>query len=439
MKTAFWQRASLSVGLGTALGAVLWIGASSTLAWCVLAAVGVAAVVVLAIAHGWRGRALSWPVIALPMLGFAAEVWWQAQSGSSAYPGATRTMLLQLVGCGALFYLTWFGCRGAGNVRRVAGVVWVFSGLLAIEAIAQYFTAGGWIYWVRDSTYADAVGPFVYRNHFAGCMELLLPLAICYAGERMTAAHMSWWDRLGWGSLPLLGICAVILTHSRGALLILVLEAGLAFVLLHYWSHASDRGAMLAVGLAVALGLGFALYGQRLLRRIHHLQEHDVSVSSRLSVDAATWRMFRSAPWLGTGFGSFATVYPRFATVDYGLEWDNAHDDWLQGLAETGVIGAGLVLLVLGGLALRLTQLWRGERTRSAALRWAGCIGLAGLLAHAAIDFQLHSPANAFLFFALLGLVMSPPAAGSENGGPRRRRHALHRPAAQVTLRRIQA
>jgi O-antigen ligase len=146
----------------------------------------------------------------------------------------------------------------------------------------------------------------------------------------------------------------------------------------------------------------------------------DIHDPARLLIHRDSMRMFRAHPFLGSGLGTFATVFPHYRVFYDGFFMDDAHDDYLELLLETGLLGFGvgvwfLVLLYREGRAnIRLVRKSCDARISTAAL--AGCTGL---LAHSFLDFNLHIPANAALFYVLCA-VASCPAGNRKRNGPRR-------------------
>jgi hypothetical protein len=65
--------------------------------------------------------------------------------------------------------------------------------------------------------------------------------------------------------------------------------------------------------------------------------------------DPARWlihrdsvHMFAAHPFLGSGFGSFATAFPRYRVFYDDFFINHAHDDYLELLLETGLAGFGV-------------------------------------------------------------------------------------------------
>ncbi|HUW60782.1 MAG TPA: O-antigen ligase family protein [Candidatus Bathyarchaeia archaeon] len=111
--------------------------------------------------------------------------------------------------------------------------------------------------------------------------------------------------------------------------------------------------------------------------------------------------------WTGVGLGNFGTVYPNYKRPGAG-EVKAAHNDYLQILCETGIIGFGLFMAFwLYFMAWAAVRICREPDT---AERWT-LIGLnAGLLAflaHSLVDFSFFNPALSFFAFLVASLLVS--------------------------------
>jgi O-antigen ligase len=119
-----------------------------------------------------------------------------------------------------------------------------------------------------------------------------------------------------------------------------------------------------------------------------------------------SFRMVRQRPLLGWGLGTFSTVYPSFRSFYSEYEVNEAHNDFMQLLVETGVAGFALMLFFLVLVyrsGMRSIEHWR--RDPRASITMAALIGCTGLLIHSLSDFNLQIPANAALFFALTAIA----------------------------------
>lgn len=414
-KRRFWSRYALVTSLAIPLIAIACLGSTSVTAWSWIAIGSFTTVAVLLVGATWDQVKLPWHPILWPAACFGALVICQYLFRWTVYPAATLNGLLQLTSCACELYLALFAYREEANIKRAGTALWIFSGALGAEALAQYFTSGGYIYWYRDARYATPVGPFIYHNHFAGCMDLLIPVSIAMA-MRVRRLHRDqpWLARLRRGILPALALAAVVVSQSRGGLFALIFEGAVAALLLWPQLRHNSKARKRAIIGAAALVAFTALAGwQPLLNRLARLEYHDPSAVFRARVAATCIAIWAGHPWFGTGFGTFPQVYPRYETFDSGLRWNQAHDDYAQTLAETGLIGMALVAVFIALLITSALRAKRGASPRAAGLRTATLIGLAGFLMHSIGDFQFHSPGNALLFFLLAGTAAAAPNRGA--------------------------
>ena len=126
----------------------------------------------------------------------------------------------------------------------------------------------------------------------------------------------------------------------------------------------------------------------------------------RKKVASDSLQMLRDHPLSGVGLGSFETAYPRYQSFPSDLWIDHAHNDYVEAVAETGLLGAALILSALA-LFLRLAfRDWgNGPPSEGSWIRLGAALGCCGMLVHSFFDFNLHIPANAAWFAVLAGLA----------------------------------
>jgi O-antigen ligase len=121
-------------------------------------------------------------------------------------------------------------------------------------------------------------------------------------------------------------------------------------------------------------------------------------LGSRAVLYRDTWHMAHDKLWFGWGFDSYATVFRLYNTqtsVDrLPVFYAQAHSDWLQSLAETGLTGTALIGL-LGALPL-LTL--RRQHFRNPLVLYP-LLGCALVLLYAWIEFPFECPAVAAAFW----------------------------------------
>ena len=109
----------------------------------------------------------------------------------------------------------------APSTRVLGLAVTVYALALAVFAIVQFFSSPGLIYWTVKPRWGGWVfGPYVNHNHYAGLMEMLIPLAAVYVLSR-PPRHPA---RLLLGFAVCVAVASVLLSGSRGGLIALGAE-----------------------------------------------------------------------------------------------------------------------------------------------------------------------------------------------------------------------
>jgi O-antigen ligase len=340
-----------------------------------------------------------------PLAAFSIVVLGQLVFHASASAYNTRLELQLLVTYLIILFVAVQAFRRLEDWRGFVWFVMVFGFLVAIFGILQHLTFNGKLYWFREMRYGGIpFGPYVNRNHFAGLMELVIPVALVPLA--MGKVRRERWFLVGLFAMLPMG--ALFLSASRGGIVSFGVELA-AFVLLmvlqrRAGKHALVGGMVLMVAVLMVSWLGV----KQVLERFSSLQTLEVSVGKRASMRGDTWRIFLDHPWTGTGLGTLQTVYPRYETLYDGKIVNHTHNDYLEALAETGLLGGLCCAWFLGVMFLEsLRRLTESSHSFAATLHLAGLVGCTGFLVHSLVDFNLHIPANALLFFLMAILATS--------------------------------
>ncbi|MGH9740791.1 MAG: O-antigen ligase family protein, partial [Candidatus Acidiferrum sp.] len=109
---------------------------------------------------------------------------------------------------------------------------------------------------------------------------------------------------------------------------------------------------------------------------------------------------------MGTGLGTLQTVFPAYETLYDGKIVNHSHNDYLEGLAETGIAGGFCCVWFLGTLLLdSLRRLSQSSGNFVSVFQLSGLVACLGFLTHSLVDFNLHIPANALIFFFMAHLA----------------------------------
>ena len=350
------------------------------------------------------------PPLLFPLLAFSLLVFVQLAFHLTASPFTTRIQLQLLLSMLILFFLAAQAFRTVTDWRNFAWFIMIFSFLVAGQGLLQHLTFNGKLYWFREMHYGGIpFGPYVNRNHFAGFVELVLPMAFVplllgrVRRERLLLV----------GILAIIPMSALFLSASRGG--IISLGAELAFLALVLALRKTGRRNILVGGTVLLLAfLTVSWLGvNEVLSRFSSLQSLEVRPDKRASMRHGSWHIFLDHPVIGTGLGTLQQVYPPYETVYDGKIVNHAHNDYLEALAETGALGGiccgwFVLTLFLDGLRFLLSS----DNSVAATLRLCGWTGCWGLLIHSLVDFNLHIPSN-LLLFLLMALLATAQIANN--------------------------
>jgi O-antigen ligase len=118
-----------------------------------------------------------------------------------------------------------------------------------------------------------------------------------------------------------------------------------------------------------------------------------------------TIEMIRANWVTGVGLGAYHTTYPIYSKQDGLIVVSQAHNEYLQALADGGIIAA-LIVIWFFYLVVRDTARAIRHRDPLKAGTGLGCAGgIFALLVHSLFDFNLQLPSNALLFLVLSTVV----------------------------------
>ena len=376
------------------------------------------------------------PLGALVLVGLAQSI---ALTGSSGQTSSLSMYVEATRGAVAVIFFLFVSFLIAANffdtpqrLRTLANFLIIFGLALAVFALVQHFTWEGKLYWMRPATSAGAGtgGPFVNRNHFAGYMEMLIPIPVALAFSRATRGE----TRVFYGFAAAIMSIAEVASLSRGGMV--SLASGLLFLAAISARRGRDgahperkssfilRPAFLIVVMLAAIASGVVWIGADfdILKRITHDPLTTTLATDRRAVWGDTLTMFRAHPILGIGLGAFETIYPIYGRGDGSFVIQFAHNDYLQVLSDGGIVGGAIALWFIIVIARAVMQVTRSADPFLRALGLGSAAGVFALLVHSLFDFNLQIPSNALLFLLLAAIVSRAGAVvgpGSADRGPR--------------------
>ncbi len=362
-----------------------------------------------------------------PMVGFLLVVLAQLSFSTSASIFNTHQEFTLLLADVIMVFLAVQAFRTLKDWRGFVWFVMIFGFVVSVFGILQHLTFNGKLYWFRVMHYGGIpFGPYVNRNHFAGFAELFIPMSL--VPLMLGKVRRERW--LIVGLFAVVSIGSLFLAASRGGVISLAVEVVVVVLWMSLRRMAPKQmlggAAVLIAALVMVSWLGL----KEVAQRFSTMKTMEVSSGKRASMRWGTWRIFVDHPWMGTGLGTLQIAYPPYETLYDGRIVNHAHNDYLEALAETGIVG-GLCCALYVGLLLfhSLQQLSAGRTSFGAVLNLSGLVACTGLLVHSLVDFNLHMPANAQLFFLMATLATSRivPVKGAATESTHRQHHSRKR------------
>jgi O-antigen ligase/tetratricopeptide (TPR) repeat protein len=237
--------------------------------------------------------------------------------------------------------------------RALQAVVLGTGALVSVYGLVEYFGKGVTEYRIFST--------FTNPDFLAGYLLLIIPFAL--------ASFVAAQDRIsqaGYGATLAFGTVALFLTGSRAG--IGALAGGVvAFVLLLLWARrlrSAKKSLLVGISILLVCGvLGFAPLRNRVVGQTAKPGQQAQSTTQAVQATAQaqghsaafrrwTWQgtlaMIRSNAVFGTGLGTYELTYPRYAQTAFTA---HAHNGYLQWTAETGGVGAVLLLFVFASLS----------------------------------------------------------------------------------------
>lgn len=327
-------------------------------------------------------------------------------------PFWTKVFLVRLVGYIIFFAAVLTFIDTEGRYRRAVAAILVFGGVLAFVGILQKLASPDAIYGVRKHSGAIPFGPYINSHHFASLMVVISGIAIAH----LLGSGIGKQLKLLVGIAAALMAIAVPFTSSRGGVIAYIAMLSVAVLAWFYRGGGRKPSSWLpliaggAVLLLIVIGSLLYLGGESSLLRGFGIENSAEDISSgRFHFWSVAWKIFLANPILGTGLDSFGVAFTRFDTQSGMFRVEQAHNDYLQILADGGVIGFGLIIAFIVLLVKR--SLVRIKAESDPFLRTTiigGLAGCVGIFVHSVFDFPLRTAGNAFVFLLIIGVMLAP-------------------------------
>jgi O-antigen ligase len=364
----------------------------------------------------WHG--ILWLPLALMLYALGSMAWSHAYLGGVE---AVRWFVFAL--------LSWLGLNTLAR-ERLPALAW---GIHAGAVVASLWAALQ--FWVDFDLFPQGPNPastFINRNFFAEFAVTTLPFSMLLLARARASGTVA--------ALAIsngLVVTAILMTGTRGALIALWLQLLVAWPLVAWrcrrqlawgqWPLPVRVAAPVALALTVlVLGLipsanpkileeergGNAL--ERALTRTQSIGPNDYSLGLRMVMWRATLNIIEARPFTGVGAGAWESEVPLYQAEGSQLETDYyVHNEYLQLMAEYGLVGWTFLVLLSAYLILAAVRTWKAATDAEDAERpWraTALCSLLALLVVSGIGFPWRMAATGALFALCLAVLAASDA-----------------------------
>ncbi|TKJ34753.1 hypothetical protein CEE39_02195 [bacterium (candidate division B38) B3_B38] len=321
-------------------------------------------------------------------------------SSLSLNPYATKNELYKIVAYALLFFLIINNVNSFQKIRRILTYIVIFAFSLSLFSIIQKLTWNGKIFWFRELRYGGGpFGPYVNHNHYAGYMEMVIPLAI---GLIFLSKDINKKLMLGFMTIVMAG--TVFMSLSRAGMVSLICSLVFLSLMLSQSKNPKHRFPIVFL-IVISLLLFLAYIGilSDSLNRILTLTEPDKLLQeTRPKVWKDSLYYFKDFPIFGSGLGTFQNVFPKYKSFSQQVIYLYSHNDYIQALTECGALG---FVIILWGIIVFSGSIFRYIKKDPITI----CLvtSVVAIAIHSFFDFNLHMPANAVILSIIISLIFA--------------------------------
>ena len=320
-------------------------------------------------------------------------------SFNSSYIYTTLMEFTRLLTLVVIFYIVINFIDKEREIKRLLNAILVTGTGIALFGILQYLGVIDRSWWAVPKFLSAT---YVNHNHFAGLMELCIPVCV---GMMLSEKE------LGKKSLYIyafLIMCiALLLSLSRGGWF--SLTVAMIFMFVAIFRKGRTRSAFFIIAfLLITLGVFIfnSAYVDLVLKRIASYAELDFS--GRLLIWKGTIGIIKDNWLSGTGAGTFIYNFPKYRPAALNMFANFAHSDYLQVFSEMGIFGLTLMVSIIALIIRKGLKTYNTAKT--SFKRWLPLSLATGILSmsiHAIADFNFYIPANAIIFTVFSAFIFN--------------------------------
>lgn len=324
----------------------------------------------------------------------------------SVCPVFTMQELMMFFVYFALFFIITQYFESSEQQNKILLFITISSLIVAVTGLS--FPNGEYVRFFLDNDLNFAFGSFVNRNNAGSFLSVsffitfafLLPKFLGYKNFKHILFVLLW----------LLLIFSIIFTRSRGAMLGTFISLFVFLFLLTWFlsKNIKERIVKLFIICLLFFISSFWLYNNiDTINKFTNRHTGGFSEQARTSLYKAGFDILKDFPYTGVGIGAFSVSVNKYLDIELEQYPKRLHSDWLELLVgigyPSGILFFILVLITVFLFLIKIKTLDISKKIKFIALLCA----VLSMSVSCIIDFHLHIPANAVLFFITLALLSS--------------------------------
>jgi O-antigen ligase len=336
--------------------------------------------------------------------------------------------LVKLI-CYGLF--AWLVFKCVRRKEQIEVFVWVMMAGAVFQAfygLAEYFSGTNTIFGFKNRWYVgSATGTFINRNHFSAFLEMVFALCVGYLLAKADFFSLKkgiplkqkilWFGQERLQKAIIFGLISILIgvgiffSRSRGGILsffgaffLMIISLSVTGVDKKERISREKRFARIVRTVTLIIIFSVLLIGIKPILERFSLEV--LEAEGRPILYKNTIELIKDYPLSGTGLGTYIHAYTKYEQKYVRGITDHAHNDYLEVLAESGLVGGGCLIAAAFGALGWLFVKWGRRRDYFVKGIGLGCLaGIAAILIHSLSDFSMRMPANAVYFVSLYALA----------------------------------
>ena len=286
------------------------------------------------------------------------------------------------------FIVAIFLLKNYSNAQKL--MLTTFAGITISSVYAVYQGLSGM---------SRANGFYGYPMTLAGWLCIFSPLLLIEFFERKLLGKYYWLAGMAFC------ICnaALIFNGTRGAWLAVAIVCAM---LLIYYMFKSKRNMSIII-IFVVLITSILVNNTKFMHRLDTIDDFNKyqSNTERILIWQSAWNMFKDHPVLGVGLGQYTENYREKYVSPLAKEphLTHAHNNFMQMLAENGIIGLAGFVIMFGYIILKNLIAWFKTRNAYALMIVSSTVCL---LLQGFTEYNVGNSAVIKMYWLVLGLLV---------------------------------